>query len=382
MHMKVWIIGRAYPTPANRMRGLFELEQAKLLARNGCDVSYIALTLGLFSRKDPRGMRSFEEDGVKVYIYSHFYFSEKMGFRWGKYEDRCWKKLFYEAENANGEPEIIHIHYPSALSCENEICEYKKKNIKVIVTEHWSNVMIQALKEREMARIKYYANNADCFICVSKLLRDAVLQQTNVTVPMEVIPNIVSPVFFERLSFMKTKKRENEFVFICVGRLIPIKQFDIVIKQFIKNFANNKNVILKIIGDGPEKMNLYKAIDGKARIVFTGSIPLEEVAYEIKNADVLISFSKYETFAVPVAEAWACGKPAILTDKSGIVSYVQDNLGIAVQSNSPNELGSAMLYTYEHYDRYNPDEISSFAKEQFSDIVVAKKLMALYQSKE
>ena len=65
--MKIWVIGRGYPTPENKMWGSFELEQAKMLARNGHDVSFIALTLSFFSRKDHRGIRSFVEDFVNIH---------------------------------------------------------------------------------------------------------------------------------------------------------------------------------------------------------------------------------------------------------------------------------------------------------------------------
>ena len=376
--MKIWVVGRGYPTPANKMWGSFELEQAKLLARNGNDVSYIALTLSFLDRKDPRGMRSFEEDGVKVYAYSHFYFPGKLGVNWESFEDRCWRKLYQEAEKASGLPDVIHIHYPSMLSGVNVINEFKKQGIKIIVTEHWSRVMINTLKKHEIDRLQYYAHNADRFVCVSELLQNAVKKQTEVTVPMDIIPNIVSPMFFDQKPVVKSEKRKDEFVFICVGRLVPLKQFDIIIEQFIKNFSDKKNVILKIVGSGSERMNLYNATDGKSRIWFTGELSLKDVAFAINSADALVSFSKYETFAAPVAEAWACGKPVILSNNSGIASYAQEEYGVVVPSDDPDQLGKAMLSMYENYDRYDSKTISLFAKKQFSDDAIFSKLQQVY----
>ena len=104
--MKIWVVGRGYPTPANKMWGSFELEQARLLARNGHDVSYIALTLSFFNRKDPRGMRIFDEDGVKVYAYSHLYFPGKFGVYWEGFEDKCWRLLYSKVEAVSGLPDI------------------------------------------------------------------------------------------------------------------------------------------------------------------------------------------------------------------------------------------------------------------------------------
>ena len=373
--MKIWIVGRGYPTPANKMWGSFELEQAKLLARNGNEVSYIALTLSFFDREDPRGMRFFEEDGVEVFLYSHFYFPGKLGVNWERFEDNCWRKLYSTAQKKTGKPDIIHIHYPSMLGGMKVVDEYKKQKIKIIVTEHWSRVLINTLKGYEVTRLKYYANNANCFICVSELLKEAVKKYTDVTVPMEVVPNIVSPVFLKKVS--KQKKR-NEFVFICVGRLVSLKQFSIVIKQFIMQFPDNRNVILKIIGSGPEKMKLMKAADGNPRVWFIGGLPLGDVAHEIRNADALISYSKYETFAAPVAEAWGCGKPVIVSDKSGVASYISEDNGILVHNDDFDQLGLAMRNIYENYLHYNAEKISSFAREHFSDEAIWSKLKHIY----
>ena len=194
--MKIWVIGRGYPTPENKMWGSFELEQAKMLARNGHDVSFIALTLSFFSRKDHRGIRSFVEDFVNIHTYSHFYFPGKLGAYLESFEDKCWRRVLKVAEKESGIPDIIHIHYPSMISSINEIEKYRERGVKIVVTEHWSRVLINNLKKHELARLNYYSTHANCFLSVSRLLLDAARILTEITVPTEIVPNIVSPVFF------------------------------------------------------------------------------------------------------------------------------------------------------------------------------------------
>ena len=41
--MNVWVIGRGYPTKFNSAKGSFEFEQAKMLSKEGCKVTYIEL---------------------------------------------------------------------------------------------------------------------------------------------------------------------------------------------------------------------------------------------------------------------------------------------------------------------------------------------------
>lgn len=372
--MKIWVIGRGYPTPANKMWGSFELEQAKLLARHGHKVSYLALTLSFFNRKDPRGMRVFEEDGVTVIAYSHIYFPGKLGIYWERYEDSCWRRLFAEAEK-QGVPDLIHIHYPSMISSINEINAYKKRGIKIFVTEHWSRVLIGTLKPHELARLKYYAKNANCFASVSEMLEESVKRQIDVNVPTKIIPNIVSPVFFKN---SKKRVHSDSFTFVLVGRLVPLKQFDVVIKEFLRTFEKADSAALKIIGSGSERSKLESICAGDKRIVFLGEISLQNVAREITSADVLISYSKYETFAVPVAEAWASGKPAIVSDKSGVASYVTRDMGIVVNADVDIQLGKAMRYLYDNYYSFDPNKISASAKEYFSDSAIIERLERMY----
>lgn len=373
--MKIWVIGRGYPTTSNKMWGSFELEQAKLLARNGHDVTYIALTLSFFSRKDPRGMRCFEDSGVKVFAYSHLYFPGKFGIYLEKFEDGCWCKLFAAAQKNGGLPDIIHIHYPTMISSINEIEKLRKKGIKIFVTEHWSRVLVNNLRKVERARLEYYVSNANCFACVSNTLQKSVQKLANVTVPMAVIPNTVSPLFFDAKS---AKIDKDIFTFVAVGRLVRLKQFDVIIEQFKSIFGGNEKVRLKIIGAGSDRKKLEKQVEKNDNIVLTGSLTQAEVANELVNADALISYSKYETFAVPVAEALACGKPVIVSSSSGIASYINDNLGIVVSKDYQEQLKVALIKIQDQYNKYIPIEIANFAKHNFSDKAVIVMLNSMY----
>ena len=145
--MKIWVIGRGYPTTSNKMWGSFEFEQAKLLARNGHDVSYISLTLSFFDRKDPRGYRNFIEDNVNVHAYSHFYFPGKFGIYWEKFEDKCWAKILGKAQEVSGLPDVIHVHYPSMISSIREIEKYRNKN--VVCASGRRNINLNHTEDRE-----------------------------------------------------------------------------------------------------------------------------------------------------------------------------------------------------------------------------------------
>ena len=64
--MKVWVVGRGIPSRHNQMMGSFELEQAQILARRGCDVRYIAVSMTSLKNWRHAGYRHLEKNGLKV----------------------------------------------------------------------------------------------------------------------------------------------------------------------------------------------------------------------------------------------------------------------------------------------------------------------------
>lgn len=379
--MKIWVIGRGYPTIYNGMRGSFEFDQAKLLSHHGYDVKYISLSLTFLRRKDHRGLNHFCEEGVDVFAYSQLFFPgsvmKKLNIHFGKYEEKCWHMLFSKVIKSSGLPDIIHIHYPTMICNINEVEKLRKKGVKVFVTEHWSNILTKGLKGYEIDRLKYYATKSKCFFSVSRLLQNSVKSLTNVSVPMEVVPNIVSPVFFNS----KMDIKDNIFTFITISRLVSLKQIDIIVDQFISLFADNKKVKLVIVGTGPQKKKIEKRIADHANIIMTGELSPADVANELGKSNVLVSFSKYETFAVPVAEALACGKPVIVSFSSGIASFIDERVGIKVNSSNPSDLGKAMKSIVNNYESYDKESIARLAEENFSDEAIYSKIVSIYESK-
>ena len=135
--MKVWVIGRNYPLPGNGMQGSFELEQAKMLARFGNDVQYLACSLHPTKRIRRRGMLSWGEDGLEVNVLSAFFVPRVFPLYLVKFRNSFWRKLFAAVESRHGLPEVIHVHYPAMLMIADALAEYRRRGVRIIATEHW-----------------------------------------------------------------------------------------------------------------------------------------------------------------------------------------------------------------------------------------------------
>ena len=76
--MNIWVIGRNYPKISNGMQGCFELEQAKLLAKNYEKVSYLTCCLRPINLFFGKQYHVWKEEGVSIHTYSAFFCLESI----------------------------------------------------------------------------------------------------------------------------------------------------------------------------------------------------------------------------------------------------------------------------------------------------------------
>jgi len=107
---------------------------------------------------------------------------------------------------------------------------------------------------------------------------------------------------------------------ITIGRLIPLKQFDVAIKAIAiaNQSAGYRIAELVIVGDGPERSLLEKQVQDlnlSDCVTFLGWLEGDEVRREIRQADVLTITSEFEPYGVVVLEAMAAGRPILASNQ-------------------------------------------------------------------
>ncbi|WP_029038377.1 glycosyltransferase [Salinimicrobium xinjiangense] len=119
----------------------------------------------------------------------------------------------------------------------------------------------------------------------------------------------------------------KEKTIVSIGRLIPYKKMDLVIRAFHHVIKEDQTTQLIIVGSGSEEEHL-KNLVGELKITphvtFTGYIPNP---YPIlRDADLFILASRREGFGMVVAEALTLGIPVIVGDykDSGPVNIIQN----------------------------------------------------------
>ena len=112
-------------------------------------------------------------------------------------------------------------------------------------------------------------------------------------------------------------------VFGSIGRLLPAKGMDLLVRAFRLAFPHgDERVRLVILGDGPQRGELERHAAGDQRIVLMA--PLPEVAALYRAFDVFVSAARFEPFGLAILEAMAAGLPLILTRTEGPREFVTD----------------------------------------------------------
>ncbi len=374
--MKVWIIGRDYPRAENNRLGSFELEQAKILARAGLEVTYLVADPRSFIKWRRFGCSKAMEEGVTVATISVPAGGLISPRKISPLRRRMFERLMRYLARKDGLPDIIHVHYPSTFLY-RLLQPYQKQGVRIAATEHWSRVQEKSIGGWILENLKEYTQKADAFCCVGSALVKSVREMTGTEREIPVIPNVLFG------DFRPLAEEHEGLRFLAIGRMVAIKRYDVLVEAFLEAFRDRPDVTLTIAGNGPEMARVREIVrqkDEKRQVLLPGLVPHEKMAGLIASSDAFVGFSVLETFCVPVVEAWACGKPVIVSDTTTVFTDNPDaRLGMAVDWRSPQELQEAMIKMADTYETYDPEWICRYADSHFTEKVYCEKMLAVYR---
>ncbi len=131
---------------------------------------------------------------------------------------------------------------------------------------------------------------------------------------------------------------------LAVGRLMPAKRFDALIRAAAVARQRIDDLRLVIVGDGYERLDLEHVaaeVGGEEWVEFHGHCSDADLVEQYRRAWVLASASSHEGWGMSITEAAACGTPAVVTDIAGHRDAVEaDVTGILCPD--PVALGPAL----------------------------------------
>jgi len=140
-----------------------------------------------------------------------------------------------------------------------------------------------------------------------------------------------------------------------VGRLHNEKGAYLLPAIIRETVRKNPKFKFRIIGDGPERINIIKKINDYKlgnNVVFTGWKTIPEEIYP--SFDILLLPSAEESFPQAVLEAFSFGVPAVAADVGGVGELVDDGKsGIIVKSKKPQDFAAAIIKIADNGYSYN-----------------------------
>lgn len=197
------------------------------------------------------------------------------------------------------------------------------------------------------------------------------------------------------LARMKLGLRSTEKIILQVGRLVPRKGIDNVVRGFgvLRNLYQIDAKLI-IVGGESEKPDPIKTPEiGRLQriardegvekyVLFAGSKAREDLKFYYSAADIFITTPWYEPFGITPIESMACGTPVIGSNVGGIKYTVENGkTGYLIKPNDSLVLGRRLYYLYQHPKLLKLLGEQAFlrANNKFSWNLIANEISTLYE---
>jgi glycosyltransferase involved in cell wall biosynthesis len=257
--------------------------------------------------------------------------------------------------------DLIHVHSPFLLGRLG--AKYaRKEGIPLIFTYHTlyeeyvHYVPFAKTFTREIAQrvSRDFCNQCDMVIVPTAIIADY-LQNIGVTVNISKVPTGIKIERFQTGDRNWLRQRfkidPGNKILLFVGRLGQEKNIGLLLESFSQVHREINQTTLVLVGGGPEEdelRNEAKRLGIDESVVFTGTLPPEEVANAYAGADLFVFSSISETQGIVIAEAKAAGLPVVAVGAYGVCEMVEHGIDGYLTEPEPMKLAEHISYVLKH----------------------------------
>ena len=374
--MKVLFLTPWYPHRYDAMSGLFVRKHVQAVANQGVEVG--VLYLCMTDQIDEDEIVEETLNGVKEVIF----YVKKSGFV-GELDGlrRLWQYWY----KRYGLPNVVHLN---VLTKQGLFARWLQVNYNIpfVVMEHWSG---------------YLPENGDYRGFMRKMLSQMILSHTKAVMPVsvklmnamkqcglehdnwQIVPNVVDDFFYSKGTACRV--REGKFRFLHVSCFDNRAKNTLAIVEAVEQLSKQRNDFEMImVGTGQDIFftrclaDNYK-LESRGLIRFTGEQTPQQVKEWMDASDCFVLFSNYETAAVVLEEAAACGLPIISTPVGVAEELIDETTGVIVPVKDVNSLVEAMSAMIDNAKKYDSIKIKERAA-KYSFDRVGHQLVEIYRS--
>lgn len=366
------IIPSWYPGSSDPVAGIFIEEQARALAVAGLNISvFVVEELGIpgFSVLSNRVIDQLPTIRIKAFIppkrfrpFRRYWFSK-------------WEILLERYRLVNQRfPDLLHAH--SFVGGAVARFFYKRYKIPYVITEHYDGFISGKIPTHWRDQLAGIYQDAQKVLAVSPGMAQALKSYTQ---NVEIIPNLINTDHF-----FPASPRKNAGVpsLISVGALEPRKNHSLLIKTFAR-IRRQFPLNLTIIGDGPlmkPYQKLVNALGVNEFVTFTGNLSPKEVSDYLRQAQLFVSVSTSESFAIAPLEALACAVPVIILKNGSILEKLEyEAVGIL---DGEHDLENTIVSFLQKDFQNKVITVSQMVREKFGPEAFVQRMRGVYDSVE
>lgn len=194
---------------------------------------------------------------------------------------------------------------PYIINCDGVMMEKHGNFVRDVIKRYLIKGAAGYFASGENARqyfLKYGADESKIFIHTFSELEDE-----------DILKNPLSGEQKLQLREKLNLPKDNKIA-IAVGRFIPLKRYDALIKVW-KDMPDDYTLLL--IGGGIEEGNYRKIISDNSinNIIISDFLSKEKLVDYYKAADIFVHPTSYDVWGLVVNEAMACGLPVVVSDR-------------------------------------------------------------------
>lgn len=257
--------------------------------------------------------------------------------------------------------DLIHVHSPFLLGRLG--ARYaRKEDIPLVFTYHtlyeeyvhYVPFARSLTKELAQKVSRDFCNQCDLVIVPTGIIADY-LQKIGVTANIRKVPTGIRINQFQTVDRFWLRQRFNidpqERILLFVGRLGQEKNIGLLLESFSLVNIEMNHTTLVLVGGGPEEEELRTEADRLGigeKVIFTGTLPAEEVANCYAGSDLFVFSSVSETQGIVIAEAKAAGLPVVAVGAYGVSEMVEHGMDGYLTEPEPLQLAKHICHVLKY----------------------------------
>ena len=187
----------------------------------------------------------------------------------------------------------------------------------------------------------------------------------------------------------------SHFLVIYPGEYVRLGATDMLTESFIRYFRENPDTDLRFVfacrikneADAAKKEEVQKRFEAAgvlSYVAFSDTIPDMPALYNTADVVIFPVGDLYGKFDVPliIIEAYACGKPVILSDLPEFQEFANDDFCVTISTGSGEKLIESLAYLKDNPEnrRILGENARAFVKDRFDLRNTAKQYEEIYSA--